>query len=103
MLYVAKNFIELFQHKIWGSQNRDIFPWEEAVRASRNIQLIRVGLVMSIDQEHGTRMDHIVSHGHTPVAQAIPLCLLMWTEKEHCLVPHSKSGAVPMSSLLGVG
>jgi hypothetical protein len=35
-------------------------PWEEAVKASINIQLVRIGLEVSIDWEHGIGMDHIV-------------------------------------------
>jgi hypothetical protein len=31
------------------------------MRASINIQLVRVGLVISVDQEHETWMDHILS------------------------------------------
>jgi hypothetical protein len=35
------------------------FPCKEAVKASINIQLMRIGLVISVDWEHGTGMDHI--------------------------------------------
>jgi hypothetical protein len=41
--------------------SRATFLWEEAVRASMNIWLIRVGLLISVVQEHGTGRDHIVS------------------------------------------
>ncbi len=34
--------------KNWGSQNRDTFPREKAVTASLNIQLVRIGRVISI-------------------------------------------------------
>jgi hypothetical protein len=44
-----------------GLPSRVTFPWEEAVRVSINIWLVRVGLVISVDQEHGTEMDHITS------------------------------------------
>jgi hypothetical protein len=38
---------------------QDRFPWEETVKASINIRLVRIGLVISVDWEHGTGMDHI--------------------------------------------
>ncbi len=38
------------------------FAWEEAVKASINIQVVRIGLVISVDWEHETRMDHIALH-----------------------------------------
>ncbi len=42
----------------------------EAVRASINTQLVRVGLVISVDLEHGTGMDHMKSAPAThPVTQ----------------------------------
>jgi hypothetical protein len=34
-------------------------PLGEVVKASINIQLVRIGLVISVDREHGTRMDLI--------------------------------------------
>jgi hypothetical protein len=37
------------------------FWWKEVVRVTINIELVRVGLVISVDQEHGTGVNHIVS------------------------------------------
>jgi hypothetical protein len=46
------------------------FPWEEAVKVSLNIQLMRIELMISEDWEHGTKMDHIMSAPTTqPVNQ----------------------------------
>jgi hypothetical protein len=39
---------------------------EEAVRAFINIQLVRVGLVISVDREHGIGIDHVVPAMATP-------------------------------------
>jgi hypothetical protein len=36
-------------------------PMRGSNRESINIQLVRVGLVISVDPEHETRMDHIMS------------------------------------------
>jgi hypothetical protein len=36
------------------------FPWEEVARASINMKSARIGLVRSVNWDHGTRMDHIV-------------------------------------------
>ncbi len=47
MSCVFKNCIEQFKTEIWDSQNGATFPWEEAMRASMNIHLERVGLVIS--------------------------------------------------------
>jgi hypothetical protein len=44
-----KNCVESFEIGIGGSQNRVPFPWEEAVRMSINIQLVRVWLVISVE------------------------------------------------------
>jgi hypothetical protein len=52
---------------IWGNQNRVTFSWEKAVRASIIIWLVRVGLVISVDREHGTGMDHIASAPASPL------------------------------------
>jgi hypothetical protein len=41
--------------------NRVTFQWEEAVRASLNIWLVRVGVAISVDQKHGTGMDNVGS------------------------------------------
>jgi hypothetical protein len=41
---------------------RGTFSWEEMVKASIKIWLVRIGrigLVISVDWEHGTRIDHI--------------------------------------------
>jgi hypothetical protein len=38
-----------------------VFPWGEAMRASITIRLVRAGLVISVEREHGTETDHIVS------------------------------------------
>jgi hypothetical protein len=35
------------------------FLWEEVVKASINIQMVRIGLVISVDWEQGTGMDYI--------------------------------------------
>jgi hypothetical protein len=35
------------------------FPWEELVRASITIQLVNIGLVISVDLEHDTGIDNI--------------------------------------------
>ncbi len=68
MSCVIKNCIEQFKTEIWDSQNKVTFPWEEAMRVSMNIQLVRVGLVIIIDREHGIGMYHNTClHRHTPV------------------------------------
>ncbi len=61
MSYVIKNCIEPFKIGTWDSQDRAIFLWGGEMRMSINIQLVRVGLVISVDCEHGTGMDHILS------------------------------------------
>ncbi len=40
-------------------------PVEGSSEASINIQLVRLGLVILVDQEHGTDMDHIASASAT--------------------------------------
>jgi hypothetical protein len=35
------------------------FLWKEVVKASINIQMVRIRLVISVDWEQGTGMDHI--------------------------------------------
>ncbi len=42
-----------------------LFPREEAVTASINTQLVRNGLVISVDYEHETTIDHIASASAT--------------------------------------
>jgi hypothetical protein len=70
MSYVIKNCPEAFKTGFGDSQDQAIFPWGEALRASFNIQLVSVELVISVDQEHGTGIDHIVvCASYTPVAQ----------------------------------
>jgi hypothetical protein len=88
MLYMTKHFIEPFQAGIWGSQNRGTFSWEEAVRAFINIQLVRVGLLMFVDREHKTRMDHVCLHRpHSCDSIRLYHCVY-WCgpEKKHCLI-----------------
>jgi hypothetical protein len=50
------------------------FPWEETVKASLNIQLVSIGLVKSVDWEHGTGMDHIA-----PASPTYPLTQVGYT------------------------
>jgi hypothetical protein len=38
----------------------DSSPWEEMVKASINIQPVRIGLERSVDSEYGSRMDLFV-------------------------------------------
>ncbi len=59
--YVINNCIEPFKIGIWDSQDRAIFLWGEEMRTSINIGLVRVGLMISVDREHGTGIDHILS------------------------------------------
>jgi hypothetical protein len=62
------------------------FPSKEAVKASINIQLVIIGPVVSVDWEHGTRMDHIASAPAThPVTQV--LLLLRRNGYYHCSGP----------------
>jgi hypothetical protein len=35
------------------------FPWEETLKASVNIQLVRIGLVTPVNREHGIGLNHI--------------------------------------------
>ncbi len=58
---MIKNCSEPFKTGIWDSQNGVKFLGEETIKASINIQLMRVGLVISVDQDYETWMDHIVS------------------------------------------
>jgi hypothetical protein len=58
---MIKNCIKAFKIEIWESQNGTTFPWEEAMRVSKNIGLVRVGLVISVDRGDGTGIDHIMS------------------------------------------
>jgi hypothetical protein len=44
--------------KIWECRSGR-FPWEETVKASINIQLVRTRIVIQVDREHGTGTDHI--------------------------------------------
>jgi hypothetical protein len=46
---VIKNCIEPFKTGIWDSPDRGNIPMGEAMRAPRNIHLMRVGLVISVD------------------------------------------------------
>jgi hypothetical protein len=66
-----KNCNKPLRSGIWGVPSGVTFPWETAGRLSISILLGRVGLVISVDQEHGTGMDHITStattHPMTPV------------------------------------
>ncbi len=55
---LIENCIKLFAIGIWAAK-KGSFPWEKAVRAPINTRLVRVGLVISVDREHGTWMDHI--------------------------------------------
>jgi hypothetical protein len=49
----------------------NLFPREEAGKLSLNIQLMRNGLVILVDCEHGTRMKHIASASATnPMTRA---------------------------------
>jgi hypothetical protein len=48
---MIKNCIEQFKTRIWESQNRATFPWEEAMRASINTWLVMAGLVKSVGRE----------------------------------------------------
>ncbi len=59
--------MELFKTGFWSGQTRVTFPLEEAVRASVNIQLVRVGLVISVDREYGNEIDHVTSALVTPL------------------------------------
>ncbi len=48
---------------------------KEARKASINIQLVRNGLVIPVDCEHGTGMEHIVSaNNHKPCYSNRPHC-----------------------------
>jgi hypothetical protein len=54
-----------------GLQDGAVSHWDEVLKAFVNIQLVRIELVISVDQEHGTRIDHIVAAPPThPVTQA---------------------------------
>ncbi len=57
---MIKNCIAPFKTRVWESQNRATFPWEEAMGASINTWLVMAGLVKSVGRENGTGMDHIV-------------------------------------------
>ncbi len=41
-----------------GAAKAGRFPWNETVKVSINIWLVRIGLVISVDWEHGTGMDY---------------------------------------------
>jgi hypothetical protein len=45
---------------MWGCQSRNTFPWEEAMEASVNIQLVRFTPDISTEKKLGSGMDHIV-------------------------------------------
>ncbi len=60
MSCVIKNCTKSFNTEILDSENMVIFCGRKQ-RGSINIQLVRAGLVISVSQEHGTGMDHIVS------------------------------------------
>jgi hypothetical protein len=53
------------------------FPWEEAVKACIHIQQVRIELVISVNQERGTGMDHVASANHTPCDSSRPHCFVL--------------------------
>ncbi len=61
------------------------FPWGET-DASRNIQLVKIGLVRSVEWERGTGMDHISpALPHTPWFQVgYDTVCAMYKKNEHC-------------------
>ncbi len=63
------------------------FPWEEMVKVSVNIQLVRIGLVTSVDWEHGTTMDCI-----TPAPTKYPLTQVGYKCACH-FIKRAKNGA----------
>jgi hypothetical protein len=55
---------------------------EETVTASINIQLVRIGLVISVDWQHGTGMNHIAPASTAcPMAQVGHTTMLVIVEK----------------------
>ncbi len=62
---------------------QDRFPWEETVKQSINIQLVRNGLVILVDcSKLGVRMDHIVPASTTyPVTQVGYITMLAMYKK----------------------
>jgi hypothetical protein len=59
------------------------FAWEEAVKASINIQVVRIRLVISVDWEHETRMDHIAP-APTITQVGYNTVLFMYKKNECC-------------------
>ncbi len=60
-------------------------PWEEKAKVSRNIQLMRIGLVTSKDWEHGIRMDHTAPVPTTyPVTQVGYNTMLAMYKNNEC-------------------
>jgi hypothetical protein len=58
---VIKNCIEPFKLESGTAKTEQYSHGGEELRASINIQLVRIRLVLSVDLQHGTGMDHIVS------------------------------------------
>jgi hypothetical protein len=73
-----------------GSKNLELpdeqIPMGENDNCVYNIQLARIGLVRSVEWEHGAGMDHIESARTTyPVTQVgYDTMLVMYTENQHC-------------------
>jgi hypothetical protein len=58
---------------------------EEMVKVSVNIQLVRIGLVILVDREHGIGMDHIVSAPTKyPMTQVGCTTVLAMYKKKKC-------------------
>jgi hypothetical protein len=75
MPYVIKNCTEPFQTKIWDSQDQLTFLSGKVMR-SIDIQLVRVGLVISVDRDG----PHHVCTGHPPVTQVGYIIVLIDTD-----------------------
>ncbi len=55
------------------------------MKVSVNIQLVRIGLVILVDREHGIGMDHIVSAPtQDPMTQVICTTVLAMYKKKKC-------------------
>jgi hypothetical protein len=65
----------------------NVVPVERTVRTSTNVQLVRTGLIKSVDCKHGTRMDQIAPAPVThPVAQVGIIVIHQYATKKKKLI-----------------
>jgi hypothetical protein len=70
----------------------NVVPMGRSVKVSTTIQLVRIGLVKSVDCEYGTRMDRFAFAPATrPAAQVGIIVVHQYTTKKKLKYPHNIS------------